>query len=159
MVARLNALCVDANDPTRMARFWADVLGWDMDDDVHTGMAVLPNDDTGFRFRFRPTQEQKVGPNQMHFHLTSTSLENQQQTVERSLFFGARHLDVGQLPEEGHGGNRHPGTPRWSEDRLGRTAGAAEDRDEPDALRSRPTRRWRPACRGRPSTFPRGDPG
>ncbi|MDN5861486.1 MAG: VOC family protein, partial [Pseudonocardia sp.] len=48
------------------------------------------------------TQEQKVGQNQMHFDLTSTSLADQQQTVGKALGLGARHVDVGQLPEEGH---------------------------------------------------------
>jgi len=38
----------------------------------------------------------------MHFDLTSTSLEDQQQTVARSLGLGDRHIDIGQRPEEGH---------------------------------------------------------
>ena len=38
----------------------------------------------------------------MHFDLTSTSLEDQQQTVARSLGLGARHIDIGQRPEDGH---------------------------------------------------------
>ncbi len=38
----------------------------------------------------------------MHFDLTSTSLENQQATVARSLELGARHIDVGQSPEDRH---------------------------------------------------------
>ena len=38
----------------------------------------------------------------MHFDLTSTSLEDQQETVARALGLGARHIDVGQLPEEEH---------------------------------------------------------
>jgi Glyoxalase-like domain len=33
----------------------------------------------------------------MHFHLTSTSLEHQRQTVDRSLALGARHLDGGPM--------------------------------------------------------------
>jgi len=37
-----------------------------------------------------------------HFDLTSTSREDQQETVARSLRLGARHIDVGQRPEEGH---------------------------------------------------------
>jgi hypothetical protein len=37
----------------------------------------------------------------MHFDLTSSSLEGQQ-TVARALGLGARHIDVGQRPEEGH---------------------------------------------------------
>jgi predicted enzyme related to lactoylglutathione lyase len=102
MTCHLFALCFDANDPLRLARFWAGVLGWEMADDPHDGFALLPGDDTGFRIRFLPAQEPKAGLNQMHFHLTSTSLEDQQQTVARSLGLGARHIDVGQRPEEGH---------------------------------------------------------
>ncbi len=102
MTCHLDALCVDANDPLRLARFWAGVLGWDITDDPQDGMALLPSDDTGFRLRFLPTHEPKIGQNQMHFHLTSTSLEDQQQTVAKSLELGARHIDVGQRPEEGH---------------------------------------------------------
>ena len=38
----------------------------------------------------------------MHLELTSPSLEGQEQTVATALGLGARHIDVGQLPEEGH---------------------------------------------------------
>jgi predicted enzyme related to lactoylglutathione lyase len=102
MSSRLVALSFDANDPLRLALFWAGVLGWEMADDSYDGIALVPSDDTGFRIRFLATQEQKAGQNRMHFDLTSTSLENQQQTVARSLGLGARHIDVGQRPEEGH---------------------------------------------------------
>jgi predicted enzyme related to lactoylglutathione lyase len=102
MTSRLLALCVDANDPVRLARFWARVLGWEVAEDPHEAVALLPSDDTGFRIRFLPTQEQKSGQNRMHLDLTSTSLEGQQQTVARALELGGRHIDVGQRPEEGH---------------------------------------------------------
>jgi predicted enzyme related to lactoylglutathione lyase len=102
MSVHLVALSVDANDPLRLARFWAGVLGWGTADDSHEGIALVPDDDTGFRLRFLPTRERKTGQNRMHVDLTSTSLEDQQQTVERSLGLGARHIDVGQRPEEGH---------------------------------------------------------
>jgi predicted enzyme related to lactoylglutathione lyase len=98
----LLALCFDASDPLRLARFWAGLLSWEMADDRRGGIALLPTDDTGFRIRFLPTKERKTGPNQMHFHLTSTSLADQRQTVARSLGLGARPIDVGQRPEEGH---------------------------------------------------------
>ncbi len=102
MTSQLIALCFDANDPLRLARFWSGVLGWEMTDDPHDGVTLLPGDDTGFRIRFVYTEELKSGQNQMHFDLTSTSLEDQQQTVARSLGLGARHIDIGQRPEEGH---------------------------------------------------------
>ena len=102
MTSRLRALCFDANDPVLLARFWAGVLGREVSEDHRGGIALLPNDGSGFRFRFLPTQEKKTGLNQVHLHLTSTSLDDQQQTVARTLALGGRHLDVGQRPEEGH---------------------------------------------------------
>ncbi|WP_405149266.1 VOC family protein [Sphaerisporangium sp. NBC_01403] len=102
MTSQLVALCFDANDPLRLARFWAGVLDWEMVNDPRDGITLLPGDDTGFRIRCLPSQEKKTGPNQMHFDLTSTSLEDQWQTVARSLELGARHIDIGQRPEEGH---------------------------------------------------------
>src|SRR5215218_6452148 len=102
MTSHLFALCLDANDAPRLAHFWVGVLGWAMADDPHDGIALLPTDDTGFRIRFLRSQEQKAGQNLMHFDLTSTSLDDQQQTVARALELGARHIDVGQRPEEGH---------------------------------------------------------
>lgn len=99
MVSDLVALCVDANTPHGLARFWASVLGWDAADD---GPCIVPTDDTGFRIGFLQTHLQKSSQNLIHFHLTSSSLDDQQQTVARSLELGARHIDVGQRPEEGH---------------------------------------------------------
>ena len=59
MTCRLRALCVDAHDPLRLARFWTGVLGWEMAGDPQDAITLLPSDDTGFRVRFLPTQEQK----------------------------------------------------------------------------------------------------
>jgi predicted enzyme related to lactoylglutathione lyase len=100
MTSRLFAVCFDANDPSRLAHFWAGLLGWEVADDPQ-GVALLPRDGTGFRIRFLPTEQRKVGQNQIHFDLTSTSMADQQQTVTRSLDLGARHIDIGQRPEEG----------------------------------------------------------
>ncbi|MET9019642.1 VOC family protein [Actinopolymorpha sp. NPDC004070] len=102
MTCQLDALCFDANDPPRLARFWAGVLGREMVDDPQDGVALLPTDDTGFRLRFLPSQAQKTAPNWTHFDLTSTSLEDQQNTVTRALELGGRHLDIGQGPDATH---------------------------------------------------------
>ena len=99
MTSRLVALCIDANDPNRLARFWAGLLDREVDAD---GLTLMPSDATGFSIEFKATRHQKAGPNRMHLHLTSTSLDDQQSTVDRALGLGARHLDVGQRPEEGH---------------------------------------------------------
>ena len=98
MTSELVALCIDANDPAVLARFWGGLFRWEVADD---GTSLLPGDDTGFRIRFLPTDEPKTEPSWIHFDLTS-NLEAQESTVDRALALGARHLDVGQLPEEGH---------------------------------------------------------
>src|SRR6478735_3538729 len=101
MTVHLHALCWDAHDPVRLARFWGSILGRELaenaaDDDADAGAALAPKDDTGFRIRFEPTQEPRTGPNQMHIDLTSTSLDGQRATVARALALGGRHLDIGQ---------------------------------------------------------------
>jgi len=38
----------------------------------------------------------------VHLHLTTTSPDDQQHTGTSALELGADHIDVGQLPDEGH---------------------------------------------------------
>jgi predicted enzyme related to lactoylglutathione lyase len=102
MACTLVALSFDANHPARLAQFWSGVLGWRQDESGHDDVVLRPLDDTGFRLRFAPSAGPKTGANRMHFDLTSTSADDQQRTVARSLELGARHLDVGQRPDEGH---------------------------------------------------------
>jgi len=103
MTSRLIALTFDANDPLALAYYWAGVLGREMAEDPEDGFALLPNEgDTEFRLRFVQTSAQKSGPNQMHFDLTSTSLEHQRATVARVLALGGRHLDIGQGADAEH---------------------------------------------------------
>ncbi|MBQ0851176.1 VOC family protein [Streptomyces sp. BH-SS-21] len=99
---QLFALSFDAKEPASLARFWSRFLDWETVDDPQDGIVLLPGDDTGFRLRFLPSQEPKTGQNRTHFDLTSTSLEDQRRTVDRALALGARHIDIGQLPEEEH---------------------------------------------------------
>ncbi|MGK5444379.1 VOC family protein [Micromonospora sp. URMC 105] len=102
MTSQLFAISFDASRPLRVARFWSGILGWELADDPHDAVTLLPSDDTGFRIRFLPTREPKIGPNLGHFDLTSTSPADQQQTVARALELGGRHLDIGQGPEADH---------------------------------------------------------
>ena len=97
MTSALHALCIDAHDPNGLARFWAGVLGRERD-----GSTLLPDGDTAFLIRFLPADAPKTGPNQLHFDLTSTSLDDQRRTVERALALGARHLDIGQGADAEH---------------------------------------------------------
>ncbi|MFD0377825.1 VOC family protein [Streptomyces sp. NPDC127112] len=102
MASRLFAVCFNTGRPSDLARFWSGLLGWERADGSDGDVAILPPDATGFRIRFLPSREPRTGRNRAHFDLTSSSPEEQQETVARALELGASHIDVGQLPEEGH---------------------------------------------------------
>ncbi|MFI7419435.1 VOC family protein [Nonomuraea sp. NPDC049684] len=102
MTSQLFAICFNAIRPSDLAQFWSGVLGWEMADGPDDDVAILPPDPSGFRVRFLPSLEPKIGQNRAHFDLTSTSPDDQQQTVARALRLGGKHIDVGQRPEEGH---------------------------------------------------------
>jgi predicted enzyme related to lactoylglutathione lyase len=101
MTSQLVDLCLDANDPHRLARFWAEALRWkvyETDDEI----GLAPTDETTFGIVFEPVPELKVGQNRNHLDLTSTTIEDQKESVERLVELGARHIDIGQGPDEGH---------------------------------------------------------
>ncbi|MFJ8578257.1 VOC family protein [Micromonospora sp. NPDC093277] len=101
MFSRPLTVTYDADNPARLAQFWASMLGREAVEDAHG--VLLPGEDGQLSLRFVPGQAKKAEPSRrMHFHLTSTSDADQQHTVTTALGLGASHLDVGQLPEEGH---------------------------------------------------------
>jgi catechol 2,3-dioxygenase-like lactoylglutathione lyase family enzyme len=100
MSLRLVALCVDANDPIAPARFWAEVLRWEIADETTEGVRLVPTDGTSFRIDFVPVAEPKVGKNRIHLDLTTTSPEDERVMRARLLELGARHIDIGQPPAD-----------------------------------------------------------
>ncbi|MEU9096700.1 VOC family protein [Streptomyces sp. NPDC048361] len=103
MTSELFALCFRTPEPSRLAGFWAGLLDREAVGGPGGAVTVRPPDGAGFRLRFLPAgHEPKTGQNRAHFDLTSESPEQQRRTVDRALAAGARHIDVGQLPEEGH---------------------------------------------------------
>ncbi len=102
MTSRLDALCLDAEDPAGLALFWAGLLDWHPDDDPIADAALHADDETGFRLVFVAAPQPKTTKNQAHLDLTSATAATQQETVTRALDLGARHIDIGQRPEEEH---------------------------------------------------------
>jgi catechol 2,3-dioxygenase-like lactoylglutathione lyase family enzyme len=102
MALGLAALCVDATDPSRMARFWADALGWEVGGETDGRVSLVPTDVTRFRMDFLPLPTPKLRANRHHLDLQTTSLEDQRDTAARLVELGGRHIDVGQKPDEGH---------------------------------------------------------
>jgi hypothetical protein len=100
MPSQLVAVDFDAHDPAVVARFWGSVL--DRPVQGHAGGLLLAGDDTQVGLRFVPSASVRTGQNRIHLHLTSTDAADLQRVVDEALAAGASHLDVGQLPEEGH---------------------------------------------------------
>jgi catechol 2,3-dioxygenase-like lactoylglutathione lyase family enzyme len=100
--SRLIHLCIDANDPRLLARFWAAALRWDIVDDADDEIELKPTDGTGFGVLFEPVPEAKAGKNRIHLDLTTTSLDDQRDTVAQLLALGGRHIDIGQGPDDTH---------------------------------------------------------
>jgi hypothetical protein len=98
MTARLANLRFDANDPVRLARFWASALGWEIYEEV----GVLPTDGTRFTLVFLRVPEPKTTKNPIHLDLVSESVEHQREIVKRLIELGAQHVDIGQGPDADH---------------------------------------------------------
>jgi len=92
---RLRSLCFDANDPVRLARFWAAALSWDLDE-THPEIGLVPTDGTRFVLLFQPVSGPKVGKNRIHLDLVSESPDHQTEMVDRLMAHGASRIDIGQ---------------------------------------------------------------
>jgi hypothetical protein len=95
---RLEAVTFDVADATAVAAFWSELL----DREVRTepGGALVPGGTTQVGLRFVTSDTEQVGRPRLHLHLTSSSLEHQQRTVDTALRLGGYHIDVGQRTDE-----------------------------------------------------------
>ncbi len=102
MSTHLTTLCFDANDPLRLARFWAGALHWNIHEESSEVIGLIPTDGTRFLLEFGPVPEPKFGKNRIHLDLVSESLGHQSEMVDRLLSLGAQHVDVGQREDADH---------------------------------------------------------
>ena len=100
MSSRLSAVAYDVLDPVHVARFWAGVLGREPVEDARG--VLLPGTETQVGLRFSASTAARTTPDRLHLHLSSDAGAAQDEVVARLLGLGARHVDVGQRPEEGH---------------------------------------------------------
>ncbi|HLL65613.1 MAG TPA: VOC family protein [Micromonosporaceae bacterium] len=93
MGSRWYTVVVDATDPARLARWWAEVLDYRV---LHEGPdeVVIARDEHTFPgLIFVPVPEPKTGKNRLHIDLNP---DDRDAEVERLVNMGARHVDVGQ---------------------------------------------------------------
>jgi predicted enzyme related to lactoylglutathione lyase len=95
MVSRWENLVVDAQDPARLARWWAEALGYQITYEKPDEVEIRRTPDELPGLIFVPVPEQKRGKNRLHIDLRPHDQEGE---VERLVNMGARHVDVGQVP-------------------------------------------------------------
>ncbi len=101
MPTRLVHLVVDAAEPARLARFWAEALGWVVAAEEPDEVDVWPPgfsypDTSALPLVFVPVPEPKGGKNRVHLDLATNSVTHQAAEVERLLALGAVPADIGQ---------------------------------------------------------------
>ena len=92
MTSSLFAVTIDCADAAALARFWADVLGWQVAEDSNSGQAVLlAGDGTPARHASYSTRcpEPRTAKNRLHLDLVSGTFDAE---TARLLRLGARRL-------------------------------------------------------------------
>ena len=101
---RFENIIVDARDIRAAADFWRQALGWVVTFDDGEEICINPgggdpNDAATWPFpdiAFEPVDDPDAHRQRVHLDLASTSVEEQQATVERLIALGATPADVGQ---------------------------------------------------------------
>jgi len=92
MASRWYAVAVDATDPARLARWWAEVLGYRIvregaDEVVVGGGGGQPT------LQFNRAEPSRTGRGRLYLDLEPDDSDAE---VERLVNMGARHVDIGQ---------------------------------------------------------------
>ena len=97
MVSRFTELCIDSTNPRELARFWAEVLGWRIENEADDEDEIELVDPDGGKptLLFVRVPEAKTVKNRLHIDVNARDRE-QAEEVERLLGLGATLADVGQ---------------------------------------------------------------
>ncbi|WP_018158197.1 VOC family protein [Demetria terragena] len=99
---KLVGVRLDACDVTRIANFWATLLGWECEERPHGVVAVVPHTAPAYALTVCPVKSPKTSPNRIHFDVTTESATDMRQMISRSLALGGAEIDIGQAPDEPH---------------------------------------------------------
>jgi Glyoxalase-like domain len=84
---------VDAADPVKLGRWWADALGWVVLNDSSEEFEIRPSEHQLPGLIFVPVPEAKKSKNRLHLDFRP---DDQLAEVNRFTGLGARRVDVGQ---------------------------------------------------------------
>ncbi len=109
MSLRWDSVVVDCHDPSLLARWWADVLGWrvvqEADDEVLIAPAHVAGagalsarqwQEFGPVLVFGTAPEGKQVKNRLHLDLAPHLSDDRDAEIARLVRKGARHIDIGQ---------------------------------------------------------------
>ena len=86
-------IVVDAEDPARLARWWAEALGYVIVHEEPDEVEIRRTQDTLPGLLFTPVPDAKTVKNRLHIDLRP---DDQEAEVERLVDMGARPVDIGQ---------------------------------------------------------------
>lgn len=91
MVSRWESLTVAAEDPARLARWWAEALGYQLVNEGPDGVEIRRGADGLPALVFVPVPGPKRTRHRLHVNLRPDDLEAE---VERLVNMGARHVEL-----------------------------------------------------------------
>lgn len=99
----LKGVVLDAPDPRRLARFYCDLLGWQLGDDDETWATATGPNDTGLSFQLEPHYRTPSWPSvpekqQMQLHL-DFKVDDLEAAHEHATSLGARLQDFQPQPD------------------------------------------------------------
>jgi predicted enzyme related to lactoylglutathione lyase len=93
MANRWEQIVVDADDPARLGRWWAEALDYRIVHEAPDEVEIRRTADELPGLLFTAVPEAKKSKNRLHIDLRP---DDQEAEVERLVDMGARHVDVGQ---------------------------------------------------------------
>jgi len=93
MASRWEQIVVDAEDPARLARWWAEALGYGIVHEQPDEIEIRRSPDELPGLLFTPVPDRKIVKNRLHIDLRP---DDQESEVERLVDMGARPVDIGQ---------------------------------------------------------------
>ncbi|MCM4080500.1 VOC family protein [Paractinoplanes hotanensis] len=93
MPSQWEQIVVDAEDPARLGRWWAEALGYVIVHDQPGEVEIRRSRDELPGLLFGVSAEAKTVKNRLHIDLRP---DDQEAEVERLVDMGARHVDIGQ---------------------------------------------------------------
>ncbi|PXY19604.1 VOC family protein [Prauserella muralis] len=100
MGTTLARLSIDALDPAAVARFWAELLGWQVVTETTGEVTVRGPAPRGaaVELAFVPVAAPKEVKNRIHLDVASATAEHQRSLVDSAVERGAQKADIGQGP-------------------------------------------------------------